>query len=907
MMRFSYVLVLTVAIGCGDNTHLCGPGKTYDDATNTCIDASTCGKGTMLDPGTRQCVPDGSVVCAQGTKLDTKTGNCVPDPDACQAGTVLVGGRCVDPTGQLAIDLDEGVTEPNGFGVIEDSGAPAGGITLKPVGGVFVIHGTIAPYRDADGDGQPDPDVDTYTVKVTEPTLVDITADGVGGIDAGFVALGPMPAWVRFGMNVSGDTSHRQVYLPAAGTYSLAIADTRTLFVYATGGPPRAAPGPGDYYISIAKLAMPTPSALAVTGGTATTSATLQGDVGFYTVPMGTGFNEITLQMPSIQATAAVDVLSNGAYRGNAIAPGAGLVAQLVSGGFNSGDQTLVVADSVYDFALAPVAYTLDVRTSDAQALTGTASETIKTTTFTSDVLALDQFYFDVTANDQTLAMAITWNHPVVGSLYDQNRQLVATYTPGNGAATWSAYGGLVRVTTPGRYYFLVYDPSGTAGSTVLTATSQISPIDPTAITEATPTGPIAIDASVNAAVFTYDAGTTDPWQTFDATGTNTGGEQIAWFDPTKVYGRLDTLATSGGSSAANGAGAPLVPMFQHTYAAGGGAIGRVLLDDTTTRYYVKVNPVAPTTGASVALAFDKRTITDLGALAANTATTTSNDHQLGGGTAAGYFLFRTSDGNRATITTHPHTAAALDTRFQRVRADESALGALVNNGNLATGGDDSETFVQGGAGWTAVIVTPTVAPLTAQLYDVSVRVDPGVSYAETTDSTAFATICGGGAKTLTFSNGVEVGTTAAPAGFAFYGVPATAFQVSANGFLSFATLASASPVNQDLPDPGEPNALVAAYWDSLAGVTACTRAVSTTVTGIEWNGVDSAGLAVHVQVFLDAADDSIAIRWSSAQTASGASATIGVEDPAGAHATRHSFDTAGAITAGSGVRYTPM
>src|SRR5882724_12182980 len=147
-MRIALVALATAAIAaCGDNAHLCGPGKTYDEPTNSCVAVGACGPGTTLDPATSACV----AVCTDGTKLDTNTGECVIDPADCQDGTVLVNGKCVDPTGELVVDLDEGSTEPNGFGVIEASPSPAGTIALKPVGSAFVIHGQIKPFQDLDG------------------------------------------------------------------------------------------------------------------------------------------------------------------------------------------------------------------------------------------------------------------------------------------------------------------------------------------------------------------------------------------------------------------------------------------------------------------------------------------------------------------------------------------------------------------------------------------------------------------------------------------------------------------------------------------------------------------------------------------------------------------------------------
>src|ERR1041384_6096525 len=110
----------SACIGCGDGSRACGAGTTDVDGL---------------------CVPSSTITCGDGTKLDNA--QCVVDPASCQAGTVLIGHRCVDPTSGLVIDLEES-TEPNGAAIVagvEPSAAPAGAIALKPAGEAFVIHG----------------------------------------------------------------------------------------------------------------------------------------------------------------------------------------------------------------------------------------------------------------------------------------------------------------------------------------------------------------------------------------------------------------------------------------------------------------------------------------------------------------------------------------------------------------------------------------------------------------------------------------------------------------------------------------------------------------------------------------------------------------------------------------------
>jgi hypothetical protein len=910
MKRFLLVAMLLGA-GCGDNSKDCGPGT--KDEHGVCTAVGSCGAGTTPDPVTGQCVPDGSMICTDGTVFDPNTGTCKPDPSLCQDGTVLVGGQCIIPG---TVDVEEG-PEPNGLGLLgEASNNPAGNITLKPVGEHFVLHGTINPWQDVDGDGLNDPDVDSYTVTVAGPSLLHVTADGIHGLAAGFVAVAavdqtdPLINWVRFGINLTNDTSDRQLFLPRAGTYIIAISDTRSLFLQGgAAGNPMA-----QYFVTIDALDMPAPTPLVGN----TVSGTIGGEAQFYAPAMGTGINDVLLDMPQAQANASVVTLATTTFKGFADEGtdifGNPTPAEMVAGGFTASDTPIVVVDDTYNYAVGPAQFTLTVTTSDATPLSttgGTATETESTNTqpgALSDVPLLNQFYFDTTAPDQTVGIAITWNHAVRGSLLDGDLNFIAGFTTyGSTDPTWTTYTGLVRIQKPGRYYFFVYDPTGTAGTTQLSATSTITMLTPGAITEGTPTGNQTLGA-FKAAAFTYDAGTTDPWQTFNATGVNTGGQIVGWYDPSTTYGRLDALTASSGAQAAEA-----TPVFFHQYTAAGGAIGRILLDDPTTNYFVKVNGVTPAGAATFNLTFDKRAIIDLGTIAAaNSASATNNP--LGGTTTTGYVLFRSQPGEPATITVHPHVTT-LNTRFTLINADETAAGPAINTSNT---GDDTTALLPTKA-WTAFLVSAVVNPPVAQQYDVTVAIGNPVSYAESMSSTTYTNICGTpGAVNIAFTadgtgNGPanDEGLSAAiatPAGFQFYGVAAPALRVSTNGWLTLAGIpATAAFANTAIPDPNAPNGIVAPYWDDLGTVTACRKLTGSRLT-IQWDGVlFGSSTAVHFQAILDGATSTVEVVYAANQAALGDSATIGVEDQAGAHATQHSFNTAGSIAPGDARLFTPM
>ena len=682
-------LAFACAIGCGDNSKECGPGT--EDDRGTCVPTAVCGFGTVADEETGECIPD-STACSDGTVFDPLTGTCKIDPAACQNGTVLINNQCVDPTVGLTIDVQEG-PEPNGLGIVEASDAQAGNVTVKPAGQTFVIHGKLAPHRDANNDGAMDPDVDTFVITVAGPVLLSITADGVGGITAGFVAVAAVEAgnvldgWRRFGINLVGDTSKRQVYLPKAGTYRLAIGDARTLDEYRATGTSTAAPPPGDYYVSLTDLGAP--NATALTGNTITSTVAAD-TVQFYSVPMGTGLNAVTLVMPSDLALASVVVANNGAFK--AFADETAQPARVLAGGISSGDTTLVAVDNVFNVLPSPAAFTLTITPSNATPLSMTGG----TVTAPPGL-----FSFEVTAANASMGMLINWSPAIAGQIYDDVGRRAAVFTMPMGA-TWSTFRGIVRLAKPGRYYFIV-----TAGAANVMATSTIVELPVETIDTSTPLTVAVSSLRLNA--FTYDAGTT-PWQQFDARGTNTGGQTVQWFDPDTAFGRLDPLSTNGGPLASE-----VAPIFSRTFAAAGGAIGRILLDDATTTYYVKSTATNPTTNPTLVLDFAPRTAAeDLGAIATSQMKT---GETIDVATPQRFYLFRAAAGKSVTITVTP--ASAVNTQFRRLRADETALGSLINNNT----GPDVETFIQPASGWTAVVVSSAQALSGARTFDLAVVV----------------------------------------------------------------------------------------------------------------------------------------------------------------------------------------
>jgi hypothetical protein len=296
---------------------------------------------------------------------------------------VLIADRCVDPAHGLTIDLEES-PEPNGFAIaggVEASAAPAGTIALKPAGQTFVVHGHLTPFRDADGDGQLDPDFDSYAVTVAAPTLVAIAVDGVGGAQGAFYAIGDaggaVPAYERYGLNLTGDTSKRRLFLPAAGLYRIAICDTRSLSI--GKNPPRpagsggAAGGPdAEYYASITVEPIPAPSPIAITAGAGAGAGSHDGllatdEVEFFTAALGAGSNDVHEVMPGA-AAASLAVVNAGAFQVYADENPGGVSrppteADVTVSGIKPGDTPVIAVDAVYNYGPAPEPFTLAITT----------------------------------------------------------------------------------------------------------------------------------------------------------------------------------------------------------------------------------------------------------------------------------------------------------------------------------------------------------------------------------------------------------------------------------------------------------------------------------------------------------------------------------------------------------------
>src|SRR5687768_13874632 len=174
MQKLLWLCAVTAALAsCGDGSKTCGPDTREENGV--CVAAIDCGPGTIANEDGNACVPDGSVVCSDGTMFDVASGTCVPSDAVCGDGTVLIDGVCRDPA-TVTPDAEESAE------VNETAAGGAGTITVPGIGDPgFVIHGCITPR-----DNGATADLDPWVITVSQPTVLEVSADGLGGLAAGF-------------------------------------------------------------------------------------------------------------------------------------------------------------------------------------------------------------------------------------------------------------------------------------------------------------------------------------------------------------------------------------------------------------------------------------------------------------------------------------------------------------------------------------------------------------------------------------------------------------------------------------------------------------------------------------------------------------------------------------------------
>jgi len=169
-----------------------------------------------------------------------------------------------------------------------------------------------------------------------------------------------------------------------------------------------------------------------------------------------------------------------------------------------------------------------------------------------------------------------------------------------------------------------------------------------------------------------------------------------------------------------------------------------------------------------------------------------------------------------------------------------------------------------------------------------------------------------------------EVGALAIlPFTFSFYGKNAIAAGVSANGYLQFvgaSTLTLLEPVPVAIPSSGNPNNMVAAFWDNLAPISPASDVWVGTlgqapnrIHVIQWQGWTFSGASwpaeLEFSILLYEGSNVVELQYTKLDggaRSTGSFASIGIENESGMLGIKHAFQTADAVSTTVGIRFVP-
>lgn len=772
VLRVALLVGASALVSCSQSSQ-CGDGTM--NSNGMCIlGPEACTDGTRLNLTTNACEIDPSA-CRGGTVL---VNHRCQDPTTGFAIDIEEGP---EPNGIARFDSENG--NANGT-VLEDGWRTGGEIQLKPMGGPgVVIHGCVVPRRDkADFDGYTltvsEPTLLHVSVDgvngLSAGFLVVADVESIpsdGRVSSSTASLNyQLRAWMRLGIDGTADSSQREVFLPAAGRYRLFVSDTRTIipiinkwtsnFTWqyapiAAGNPD----GSGCYYATIDQRPI-APQPLDLARGD---SGTLQDTVKFYTARFGDGFTAIRLAAddpPCVQAPCAIGTrafslfLNNNRLRqmsydgidgyvcdtgqcgsGGPVATGRDRSGELFFGGVRQGDQPLLVLDYLYSVG------TPKYRVSAGQHFPAQALPTTGTTIFSTvngstatrysqpegfpELIpsALNLFYYDVAAADDSIGMNVQFSIPVQGDIYDPGGEPFAWFTNvmgdfANGVSTFTEYQGGLRAQEPGRYYFWVYGPRNTPGD-AFTVTSTIRTLTPTRFAIGASSGTVSIDSTFGSAPVILDPGPGAIWQLWNATGTDMAEVVAIARSAAAAYGRLDELTSTTGSDPPtidNGQPADIALRFPPDGSHAQGAVVSGLVGPLHLNVRASNAGAHPTVNLT---ATTRQLAHDFGALGLPT-TSTITAQALGPSDQQRYH-FTAPFGSKVTISATP-TAGLTGDRLVIATLNRDESDAVVFDTPEA--GVESAEFIQDYVGFTAFVVRSAAG--TAGTYDVSISIAAG-------------------------------------------------------------------------------------------------------------------------------------------------------------------------------------
>ncbi len=836
----------------------CGTGTVLDDATGECVpeaDPITCAAGTVQMGD--ECVPDGSMICVGNTRFDMATGTCVLDPMACATGTVLVGDECVPFDDTLMADVPA-AAEP------DDPRDPFGGtptaFTPPAVGEDVTLGGCITP-ADFDMDDVTDVDADWFNFTVSGPGLYEIRADGVGGLSAAFAVLSSEANFVytRVGIDLTSDGASRQVYLPRAGAYWLAIFDSRSLALDSLATQLAFAPRPvGNadtcYFVTVERLATPAPTPIA--GARTTGMFPTDGTIAFYSTA--------TTARTVIQATenSEPDTLQEAVVilEGDEISGGAGAANQFAtafSDIIESGTTAVVVADYVFNYGLVPATYTLDV----AQLPQASGAAMISHST---EVYRWG--WFEATMGDvvHLEATPSTTGNLDIAVINPDLTAFVSNRC--TGFMTCATYDAFLHVGVTGRYLVRFFNTAATLSEgSPYTVTFATASQTPPALTLGTARPTTLVDRWT----FLELEGDSLQWLAFGLSAFAGFTDADLRFYPRAgdaAFGELDALVAPV-ESADN-----VTARMGRIYAGTG--------DDMLVAIGYGADPAA---GDAVTVTAAEETIANIMATPAmpivrtGDVATTGTLRYLVRGEAGVTVTFRVDSG-AGTLTQVSRTETTVTTAM--------APGSLVARIPAA--------------GFVAFTLTGTAG--TTYNVTINAALPP---YAISTGMRRFSDVCGTpGARTLLTMEDDTLApvqtVTGIPGGsFNFFGASQTRYIVSSNGWLTFdGAYAGGSFVT--LGGATAPNRVVAPFEKDLIA-TVCVRESPTEII-VQWTGevYMVAAEVVEMQAILHA-DGRVELVYGDAHTAPALATEAGIEDSTG-----FAITSGERVTSGASVLFTP-
>jgi hypothetical protein len=312
------------ADSCGAGTVLdggtcvsaCGPGQ-YWDGTD-CAMGEDCQAGTVRDESTGACRPectknerwDGTECvatgCGTGTVLDEASGNCVPDDDLCGPGSELDGGVCtssrecapgtVEQDGECIPepDTDTGTDSDPGPSIDvneSDVDGTAATFDVPDEGESIVLGGNVDEPQDSNVDGYTETDWDTFIFTATAGQYLRLSAGSTGSARPAMVISSTAldedkyPVYRRYSMDTGDGPAVREIYLPAAGDYTIQVTEYNNFLtdVFGAGFVPVGGDD-FDYHITVENLGAPTPTSIS-SYPDSTTGDFTDGALGFFNLP----------------------------------------------------------------------------------------------------------------------------------------------------------------------------------------------------------------------------------------------------------------------------------------------------------------------------------------------------------------------------------------------------------------------------------------------------------------------------------------------------------------------------------------------------------------------------------------------------------------------------------------------